>query len=451
MRTPSRISGNAAIRVPIVKEQAKTVAIFADPGTTHVLRDLFVIRWAFLVRPSVDLRRIRRAFDRLVARHDTLRLRFFPEAGSWSAEIVEAHPQGVQVHDLGDVADEVFDAEVQGRAKAAIPIDSDTLFEVHVLRFGARGDVVLFRVHHAIVDGYGAMVLAEEFFKLLMNIPLLSRPVSHIDSVKLDARRSRQNAAAKSAFWKNMVEPFGPLPQIGQQAKGKTPVHQATSTGTVLLKDVCSSDDYAVLTKRAQQVGVTPFSLLQAAFGDMICAAGGVNTVLLWSFFGRAQAELLHYIGAATTSVPLKYAADGAARLEDRAKSMTGLIKEAAAHLPCADLVGDGALSQAFAAAGVPRLQYITHLLDPQGRMRSSDITGHLTSLKRGAVSFGQITVERLRLDPQPSTPGELQLTVEDTPNGYAVTFGANAEAFSQADLVDLSADFRARLAWFMQ
>nr|WP_281178073.1 condensation domain-containing protein [Aestuariivita boseongensis] len=434
-------------RLPLSSWQQRMAVTCSDPETSDVFQDRNLIRFAQLITPSADLRRARRAFDKLVARHDTLRLRMVEESGSWHAVIPDTHPTGLVVEEIGDVSDAEFDRILQARAKAPMPITSDALFQIILMRFGARGDVVLMRAHHAIIDGFGAILLGEELFKLLLNMPILQRPVSHADYVQYVERQLRREAPEAQAFWERELLPMAPPPDLGRHAKGLPTVPGPQVARTIGLSGVLDSVEFADLAERAGRAGVTPFSVLYAGFGDVLCQAAGEEELILCSVSGRLDPALRNFVGAAMWLMPLNYRGARGKALKDNALRVQDKIRTAAAFLPSKAMMGpNGAVHRAFEQAGRQRLQFFVHIPEAQGRMKSSDLAKLLSASRHGEMSFGHIRVRKLDLEPQAHTDAELQLSLEESPDGPMVSFGADAASFSEFELNDLKNALRERL-----
>lgn len=73
--------------------------------------------------------------------------------------------------------------EIQGIsekfARDVIPLDAPALVCLDLLEFGEHGDVVVFRAHHAITDGYGLTILVEDLVKLLFGVPTGKPPLTY--------------------------------------------------------------------------------------------------------------------------------------------------------------------------------------------------------------------------------------------------------------------------------
>lgn len=435
--------------LPISAWQQRMVATGTDAATSDAFLDRSFLRWAYRFRPRADERRIRRAFDKLVHRHDSLRLRFCQDATDvWAAEIQDRHTTGLVFEDLGDMDDDALMAEVNSRARAPMPVLSDALFQMHLLRFGRMGDVLLTRAHHAIVDAYGSGLIMEELFRLVMGLPTPFRPVSHGEATALRMRQLRKGAAASSDYWRNLLLPLPPEPVLGRHAKDLPQIQGPQIEATITATDVISQAECDALKKRAKASGGTLYAMLYTALAEVICAEAGCNRIVLGTVYsGRHVAALAGYVGPAMMLSLQPYAVDPARDLDDRVGDVTRQLAESADHLPTLAFSPEGEIGQAYAKEGRRMLQYFVHAPMVRATSATAGVLGRLIGTRNDRLSFGPVTISKLTLDPPASTDAELQLSVVERSDGTHVDLAADAAAFSPAELADIGKALRAKLA----
>ena len=93
----------------------------SDPGCLDDLRQRWVLPADTLVPPRVDFRRLARAMEKLMARHDGLRIRFDRVKGRLMAIIDPPEPPPIRRIDLGDMDDATFQASIRDIANAPMP------------------------------------------------------------------------------------------------------------------------------------------------------------------------------------------------------------------------------------------------------------------------------------------------------------------------------------------
>jgi amino acid adenylation domain-containing protein len=109
-----------------------------------------------------------RAFDALVARHESLRTNFVTVDGEPRQTIHDSLALAIGYEDLSAEPEPIAAARARGRAHAGRPFDleRDPLIRVALLRLGAAHHVVLLTLHHIVADGTSFGVLLREFAQL---------------------------------------------------------------------------------------------------------------------------------------------------------------------------------------------------------------------------------------------------------------------------------------------
>lgn len=432
--------------LPLSKVQYAFLDIFTNPHTTPLFHDQFLLRWAYLVTPATDVRRLRRAHDHLVKRHDTLRLHFDRVEGRWVGRIPDAHPTGLIVEDIGDVDEEAFRHALNQRAGARMDVLSKQLFEIRLLRFGRRGDVILVRMHHILADGYSSLVLFEELFKLMLNMQLEVPAISHLAYVQYENRSLARNVEEKDAYWENELLPMGPSPNSGRKRKGIDIASNTRITSATRLGGVVTACETAQLANRAAENGETLFNYLLASFCDVLCAESGASDVIVGVNVSRVDRKLQGYIGNANRTLLIRFWHDPDKSLDEIAALAGSKLRTGLQHSPWANYAGTGPVADAFRENRRRATQYMVHSPETLGRLRSSKVANALQEIKSETLSLGAFQVSRLELPESPPTNRELQLTIHDLGDCKHATLDADADAYTQPELADLKRRIRVRL-----
>ena len=306
-----------------------------DPNCLADLRQFWVLASATLVRPRVDFRRLSRAVEKLMARHDSLRIRFDRIKGTWMAIIDPPGPPEIRQIDLGDMDDADFRAKITEIANAPMPLIGGKLAELVVVSCGTRGDVIISRVHHAITDGYGMVVLSEDMMKFLIGMPILTRPVSHADYIARFENPPPARAAEYTAFWTEMHRDFPSAPMIGRKRKGLAPLWCAT--GKVDLRKVTvttAPTSVARLTDRAERQNIGAATLMFAGYLEALCQIYNEDQLMFVTHVARTNPALETYVGDHTLDPVIRYRAAGKTGLDHAAKALGGTLMAALSHLP---------------------------------------------------------------------------------------------------------------------
>ncbi|SFX78277.1 amino acid adenylation domain-containing protein, partial [Pseudomonas sp. NFACC43] len=115
------------------------------------------------LRGELDIEALRRALDRIVARHESLRTRFVSLAGQARQVIDPPRSLALEVVDLSVPGAADWQALCAEQANQPFDLTSQWPIRARLLRLGADDHVLLVTVHHLVSDGWSMGVLTEEF------------------------------------------------------------------------------------------------------------------------------------------------------------------------------------------------------------------------------------------------------------------------------------------------
>jgi hypothetical protein len=305
------------------------------PDCPDDLRDRSLLSNAFLMRPGIDLRRLRRAVHKLRLRHDSLRIRFVRVKHIWQAVIDPPEVQAIQEIDLGNLEDDVFNAEIRRLANARMPLVNAPLAEVIVVRCGDRGDVLITRVHHAITDGYGMVVLTEDLTKLLIGLPIEGVAVSHAQYIARFESPLPSRAGEIAEFWAKLHSHPPKAPLVGRKAKGMKPLHRCL--GVVEQKNLTCTATPASLRRleaKAASAQTTATTTFFAGYLEAIGQIYDLDRFLFTTHVSRIDPAIDSYVGDHTLDPILPFEPGGKRRLGQLTEALGNTMIEAMSHLP---------------------------------------------------------------------------------------------------------------------
>jgi hypothetical protein len=445
MALQSHPASNRAL--PISTYQRLLLDAAQNPETRAGFHENQTIRWAFRIKPTVPQRTLRRAFDKLVARHDSLRLRFVETDGDWLAEILSEHQYGLKVEDLSHLPRGAQDAAILEMATRPMTALSDPMFEMILIKCGKAGDVVLTRAHHAILDGYSVVILIEELLKIVLNMPLPKSAPGHEAFITRRQERLSERAAEKEDFWLNHLLPLPEDLNIGRKAKGLPPGSPQTLGASIRLDDILSPEQSALLEERAKTSGVSSFSSLHAAFSMTICKMADQAEVVINTVLGRQDAAMAGFVGPDMQLLVLKYTPQPGNIIE-RGAHVAKLIAAATEQLPTLAFMPERALAQAMTDKGTSRLRFLVHMPHPTGRLANSPFKKLFNKGMKDKLSLGLISLERVDLPGETETDHELVLTIRQTTDGPIAALVADGIAFSKEELAEIADGIRHQLGF---
>jgi hypothetical protein len=443
----SRGAADCANLLPISNFQKMMLSAATDPETKQAFHEQKTIRWAFRITPKMPPRLLHRGFDKLVARHDSLRLRFVDTESDWRAEALPKHPQGLIIEDLSNLSSEEQDAAILEWAIQPMSALSAPLFEMVLFQCGKVGDVVLMRAHHAIMDGYSVATIIEELLKTLLNTPLFGKPPGHREFIELTLKRLRERVDEKEEFWKARLLPLPEDPQIGRKTKGLPPISPQTVGETIGLEDVLTANEAKQLAEQAKALGTSAFSILHAAFSETICEISDQQDFIVLSVLGRKDAKMSSFVGADMQALFIKYRSNPG-QLAERAAWVAQQIADASDQVPTNVFLPNHAIGDAFKERKMPRTRFLVNMGHPSGRLSNSPFKKLLSNGLDGKLSMGFISVERVDLPGQTHTDFEVEFLISQTKNGPNGSLIADAAAFEPHELVKMANGIRRQLGF---
>jgi len=398
------------------------LAAALDPKTTPEYHALNTVELGIRIQPGVNPRILRRAFNGLVKRHDSLRLRLVNRHDEWMAEILDEHPTGLIVEDFGPVDLEGQAQEIQKICAVPKTALDEALFEMRLLKFGGHGDVVLIRAQHTIIDGYSIALMLEELLGLVVGIPSVRPAISHGEFIAHREAGLQMRAAEKEQYWQESLLPL-PAPQkVGRYKLGLPPASRQTMGKSVKSENILSDVTRAHLAEQAKATGLSTFCHLHAAFAEAICEAGGGDQALFLCMLGRQDARLAGFIGAEMQALRLKYhKGSGAAGISE-------LISRGS------DMMPSSVFDPGMPLSGL-EFQFFVNMPTPMGRLRSSPFRKLFDQAFRENIKLGIFSMERVVIEDDAETEFDLQLKVSSDEGGGQASLIADAAAWTSDDL----------------
>ncbi|WP_455926425.1 amino acid adenylation domain-containing protein, partial [Pseudomonas putida] len=258
---------------------------------------------ALRLRGNLDLAALRRAFDVLVERHETLRTRFDEVDGHPLQIIDPAHPLLLVQHDLGNVADAQAQARQLATAEALRPFDlrQGPLLRLSLIRLAADHHVLLLTMHHMVSDGWSIRVLVNEFSELYgaftaQRQPVLAAlPVQYADYAQWQRERLGSAEGARQLAWwtARLGRDQGVLELPTDRPRPPVQSYRGASLGFEL--DAALGVRLKALAKAHD---VTLFMLLLAAYGVLLRGYSGQRDLrIAVPIASRQQVETEGLIG----------------------------------------------------------------------------------------------------------------------------------------------------------
>ncbi|GEN10426.1 amino acid adenylation domain-containing protein [Myxococcus fulvus] len=266
---------------------------------------------AVRLRGPLDVEALRRTFEALVVRHESLRTTFPTEQGQPLQRIASQVTLPLSVVDLRTLPTREAEATRLAREEALRPFDlaKGPLLRTNLLHLGEQEHVLLLTMHHIVSDGWSMGVLVRELGALYegfasgLGVTLPALPVQYADFAQWQ-RDWLQGEVLEGqlAWWKQRLEGAAvlelptdrPRPAVVSARGAVVPVHLSRELSDAVLA-------------LAQREGTTPFMTLLAAFQVLLSRYSGQEDISVGSpIAGRTRAETEGLIGFFVNTLVLR-------------------------------------------------------------------------------------------------------------------------------------------------
>lgn len=238
---------------------------------------LYNLPSAVRIQGELDVAAVKKAFDVMVVRQESLRTRFVNEDGAALQVVQEAGPANFKVVDLRKgglrASPDVVDAALQNEARKAFDLATGYLMRAVLFKTAAQEHVLLVTLHHIVSDAWSVSVLFREFALCYEAIgsgsaPILPPlPVQYVDYTLWQREGLANEAMEKHGqYWKQQLKQVPPLLELPtekarparQAFRGAWAVRTLPKILTAQTRDL------------SKQKNVTPFMLLLGVFKVLV-------------------------------------------------------------------------------------------------------------------------------------------------------------------------------------
>ena len=342
-----------------------------DSATYH-------IPGALRLQGRLDLAALQRAFDSLLARHESLRTRLVQDGERLLQNV--APEARIEIHQ--DVADEhQLIARIEAEIARPFDLQAGPLLRVTLLQLAEDEHVLVMVQHHIISDGWSMQVMVEELVQFYaahsqgQEVQLPGLPIHYADYALW--QRSWMEAGEKArqlAYWQDLLG--GEQPVLELPLDYSRPAQQSHRGASLQVH--LPADLVAGIKRLAQQEGVTPFMLLLASFQTLLFRYSGQSDIRIGvPNANRNRVETERLIGFFVNTQVLKADLDGQMSFAELLQQAKRRALEAQAHqdLPFEQLVV--ALQPERSLSHNPLFQVMfNHQTDAQGGRDDQPLPG---------------------------------------------------------------------------
>ncbi len=280
-----------------------------EPGTST-----YNIPSAVRLQGELDVAALEQSFNELIRRHESLRTSFTQQGGEAVQVIAQEASLSMALIDLESLPVDERQAVALGiterEARRPFDLASGLLFRAIVLRFEERENILLFVIHHIIVDGWSMGVLVREVsvlfeaFRAGRRSPLPPLALNASDFFGQQEEWMQQSAfETQLSYWRERLEGAPAVLELptdrprtaAQSGRGATEVAIIPPSLSEPLKDL------------SQRQGASLFMVLLAAFKAMLHRYNGVTDIVVGTPIANRQwQEVESLVGHVTNAVALR-------------------------------------------------------------------------------------------------------------------------------------------------
>ncbi|NBD14539.1 amino acid adenylation domain-containing protein, partial [Corallococcus sp. c25j21] len=365
---------------------------------------------ALRLKGALDGAALRRAFEALVARHETLRTTLFQQQGQPAQRIHSPATWTLPLVDLSALPEAQREEEARRLAaeEAQRPFDLGVgpLLRTSLVRLSEAEHVLLVTMHHIVSDGWSMGILVREmvaFYEAFITdrTPALAPlPVQYAGfAVWQQGWLQGETLEAQLGYWKAQL---GGAPVALELPTDRPRPPVQSHRGSTVSVHVPLPVSEAIKTL-AQREGATPFMALLGAFQLLLSRYSGQDDIRVGSpIAGRTQEETEGLIGFFINTLVLR------ARVEPRAT-----FKQLLAQVR-------GTTLSAYEHQHLP-FEKLVEALQPVRDLSRSALFQAMFVLQNAPIEALQmpgLSFEQLPLDSH-SAKFDLTLTLQDSPQGF--------------------------------
>lgn len=278
--------------------------------------------FAFHLRGAVDKDRLTSALNELIRRHIIFRASYRLVRGDYVREIAEKLTVSIACIPAALV-------EVRDKITALnTPFDlaQPPLMRVHLFECGAEESVLHFCMHHIIIDGTSAAVVADELWRLYRGEQLPEVALNYLDYA---AFAKTLPPARGLDFFEEMFREGVP--------ENDMPTRVIRPEELPAVDTLCTVQaDRTLVAAAARRFGVTTFELLAAALGLTLAKyTGGEAVVLGTAMSGRTDAGAERIMGMFVNTLPMLIKPDYTAPVADYLRQVRDIVGAVKRHQTC--------------------------------------------------------------------------------------------------------------------
>ena len=298
------------------------------------------------VHPHIDAEILGKAFQQVVARHDSLQMSFPADANGPMPTTIDPSTFVLKAHNATGWSESELRADIDREANRSFDLGGEPLVRVHHYKC-TNNDILLLHVHHIVADASSIAIVVGQIFEayLAMRAGQSARwatPARRYSNFVAWQNSVVSGAAGAEhlAFWRNELD--GAPAAIALPTDFPRPPNQRGPGAATKL--VIPSLLGRRLKAAAQEQGTTLFTLLLTAFNVLLHRlTGETDFVVGVPAGGRVRPEFEDTVGYLVNPIPIRSRIEPSASFENLLSAVDRTVRGALEHqeFPFARIVRD--------------------------------------------------------------------------------------------------------------
>jgi tyrocidine synthetase-3 len=304
LRNRQQVSTNTEVKIvekreyyPATSQQTRMVIVEKMkrvPNTSHNITD---VHW---VEGQIDIVRLRKVFQQLIDRHDSLRMSYHLTMNGVMFKVDEKLE--FQIETINGTEEQVPD--LINTFIRPYDLSHSPLFRIGLITVADDKHLLIFDIHHSISDGFSLGLLVNEFVTLFHGGQLPEKDFQYKDYAVWQQTFNKTDKWKKQEqYWIDELK--GTLPVLNLPLDFPRP-NEKVFEGELL--DFQLSEE---LTERLKQVAIdentTLYVVLLTAYFTLLYKYSGTEDIIIGApVAGRNQAEFQQIFGLVTNTLPLR-------------------------------------------------------------------------------------------------------------------------------------------------
>ncbi len=400
------------------------------------------------IRSYLNIPALQRAFEKLIARHPTLRTTFGQKDGEPFQQVHEYQEVYFENIDASGWNDDELTSKVIATYQRPFDLEQGPLLRVNLFTCSEQNYVILLTIHHIVVDGFSFGILLDEL-RLLYEAENTGRVIS-LPAIKYqyqDFVQWQRNILASSVgdelwnYWRQQLA--GELPILKLPTDRPRPPIQSYrgASHTFELNQQLTSE----LREMAKVQGATLYMTLLTAFQVLLYRLSGQEDIIVGApVEGRSQPEFAETVGFFVNMLALRVNLAANPTFSQLLSQVRQTVLDAIAHqdYPSPLLIERSQLNRDPSLPGLFRVSF--------NLLKLSEIAKdyELSVLNQTQIreDWGGLTLEPFVI-PQQEGQNDLVFDMMETAESLLGIFRYNSDLFEQATITRIASHFQTLLA----